>query len=188
LVERLGGKMRVESEEGKGTIFFFTLPIQNTVKQSYYEEKKQYNTKLTNINWSNKTILYVEDDEDNISLMKELLKPTKVKLIIAMDGIEAEEKFKRHKDILDLVLMDVRIPKQDGLETTKKIKKIKDIPVIAQTAYAMKGDREKMLFYGCDDYISKPLDEDELLRKIEYFFHATMDKQKKGFFGRFFSR
>lgn len=189
LIDILDGEMKLKSEVGKGSVFTFTIPLRKTNNEvigNNYENKVEDITKL---NWSNKIILYVEDDEDNITLMKEILRPTRCKIIIKRDGIKAEEFYKRFGDNINLVLMDIRLPGQDGIETTKKIKKMNsNVPIIAQTAYAMKGDRERMLIAGCDDYISKPIDESILISKMEYFLQTSIDKNKKvNFFKRIFS-
>lgn len=107
-------------------------------------------------NWEGKTILIAEDVESNFQYLKAALSKTKIKILWAKDGEEAINLFKSNK--INLILMDIQMPVLNGLLATKAIKKIDNtIPIIAVTAYAMSGDREKSLAAGCDDYAAKPL-------------------------------
>jgi two-component system cell cycle response regulator DivK len=119
--------------------------------------------------WNNNTILIVEDDEISLEFLTELLLPSKVKIVTAQDGLKAIDCCKEDSSI-DLVLMDVRMPKLNGREAMLEIKKIRpNLPIIAQTAFAMSGDKEKYLESGFDDYISKPIIMDEILTIISKF-------------------
>jgi len=120
-----------------------------------------------------KTILIVEDEPKNMKLLRDLLQRFGYEILEAPDG-EQGVKITGEK-IPDLILMDIMMPKMDGLEATRIIKadnKTKHIPVIALTSYAMKGDREKTIEAGCDGYIAKPLDIQEVLKTIEHFLTA----------------
>lgn len=109
-----------------------------------------------NQNWEEKVILVVEDVDTNKIFFDAALRRTKAKILWAKDGQEAIDIFKANK--IDLVLMDLQLPVMDGYTATREIKKInKEVPVIAQTAHVMSGDREKCLEAGCDDYLAKPI-------------------------------
>lgn len=104
-------------------------------------------------------ILVVEDNDRNRRLLRILLRSRGYEVIEAVTGEEAMKYLRDHKP--DLILMDIQLPNVDGLELTKNIKsnpETADIPIVAVTAYAMKGDRERILEAGCDGYISKPID------------------------------
>jgi CheY-like chemotaxis protein len=117
--------------------------------------------------WKGKTFLVVEDDEVSMEFIKELFDPYKVELICVNNGMEAIETF-RHNSAIDLVLMDVQLPIMNGRDAMKQIKEINpDIPVIAQTAFAMSGDRERYINEGFDAYISKPINVNEIIMLIE---------------------
>ena len=117
-----------------------------------------------------KTILIVEDEPRNLKLLRDLLQRFGYEILEALDG---EQGVKLAGDkIPDLILMDIMMPKMDGLEATRIIKadtKTKHIPIIALTSYAMKGDREKTVEAGCDGYIAKPIDIKEVLSAIEHY-------------------
>jgi two-component system, cell cycle response regulator DivK len=125
------------------------------------------------INWSGKTFLIVEDEEVNTQYLQELLRPTKAKLLLATSAAEALELCNLHAEI-DLVLMDIKLPGMNGYEATKRIKNIRnDLPIIAQTAYAMASDRATALKSGCDDYIAKPIRVYDMLALIQK--HISID-------------
>jgi len=108
-------------------------------------------------------ILVVEDNDRNRRLVRLLLTAKGYEVIEATTGNEAMSYLAEHKP--DLILMDIQLPNTDGLELTRKIKsaeETKDIPIIAVTAYAMKGDKERILESGCDAYVSKPINTREL--------------------------
>jgi PAS domain S-box-containing protein len=163
LIEILGGHVRVETEKGKGSCFFFTIPVGGKIENHNINPvtDKQKKNKLNNY------ILVAEDDEINFFYLKTMLKQnTSAEIIHASNGREAIEKFKEIPDI-GLVLMDIKMPVMDGLEATRQIKAIKrDVPVIAITAYAMAGDETRILDAGCDYYLTKPINKKLLLDKI----------------------
>jgi CheY-like chemotaxis protein len=116
-----------------------------------------------------KRVLIVEDVEFNRDLLVQLLEED-YEIITANDGGASLELAARERP--DLILMDLSLPVMDGLEATKRIKAdetLKSIPIIAVTAHAMQGDREEALAAGCDDYLSKPIDEDLLFEKLAHY-------------------
>ena len=109
-------------------------------------------------NFISKTILIVEDEEVNQFFFEKALKKTKANLFFVNDGIEAIEMIKEKTDI-DVVLMDIRLPRMNGIEATSKIKEINpQMPVIIQTAYEMSCAMDEAIESGCDDFITKPID------------------------------
>jgi CheY-like chemotaxis protein len=119
--------------------------------------------------WKGKVILIVEDDEVSLEFLREVFIPTEVEVLISINGEEAIEIAKAN-DTIDLVLMDVQLPTLSGIDATREIKKLHpQVPVIAQTAFAMTGDKEKYLAMGFDDYLAKPINMNELLKITDYF-------------------
>jgi CheY-like chemotaxis protein len=117
------------------------------------------------IDWSNKTFLIAEDEEINYLFLEEALKHTSVKILRACNGEEAVLLFK--SNAIDLVLMDIKMPKKNGYDAKTAIKEINStVPIIAQTAYALSGEKEKILSSGFDDYIAKPIKQANLLEVI----------------------
>lgn len=116
------------------------------------------------------TILYVEDNPDNRTLVRRILLSEDYTLLEANNAFEALEVLKSSKP--DLILMDINMPDMDGYTLTAKIKGMPGfakVPILALTANVMRGDREKTLEAGCDGYIQKPLDIDQLIKEIERF-------------------
>ena len=120
-----------------------------------------------------KTVLVVEDNELNMRLFHDLLETRGYGILQTRDGMEALKLARQHKP--DLILMDIQLPEVSGLEVTKWIKEddaLKAIPIIAVTAFAMKGDKEKMRQAGCDAYIAKPMSAMHFLNTVERFLRT----------------
>ncbi len=167
-VELLGGKLWVKSEEEKGSTFYFNLPY---IPIRVVKEETKPDGKVSNYNWKGKSILVVEDNENNKRFILEMLKKTNVQLIHVENGKKAVEYIQLNKNT-DLVLMDIQLPEMSGYEATTKIKEFhKKLPVIAVTANAMAEEKKKCFEAGCDDYISKPIEIDHLLAVIDGYFN-----------------
>jgi len=160
--------LKVQSVLGKGSIFEFVIPI------NIASEVKKGKNISSDIKFQNKKILLVEDNETNQIFMKIVLNKLCIEFDIAADGVEAVDMFKQNS--YDLILMDENMPNMNGIEATKKILKLEKethaihTPIVALTANAIKGDREKFLSVGMDEYLSKPVKKEQLTTVFKQFF------------------
>lgn len=127
------------------------------------------NLNINDYNWDDKIILIVEDDYPSFAYLKTLIGYARGNCIHIQNGLEAISFCKDNH--VDLILMDIQLPGVSGFEATREIKKIKpDLPIIAQTAFALKGEKEKSFEAGCDDYITKPVDKNNLITIVNSHF------------------
>lgn len=169
LVELLGGQMWVSSIPGEGTKFRFQLPYSKIPEAVELGIRKTQRPENEFYDWTNLTALVAEDDEKSFLFIKGILQNTNISIVRALNGKEALEAVK-FSDTIDIVLMDIQMPYMDGFDASRAIKKLRPgLPIIAQTALAMEGDKEKAVMAGCDDYLSKPISPAKLLAKMSQF-------------------
>lgn len=170
LVDRMGGTIEVESEEGKGTRFimkfYFPVSLENQVREKEKQNIPDITEKL-----EGKRILLAEDNELNAEIAEIVLEETGIKVKHVEDGIQCIEELKKMPEkYYDVILMDVQMPNMDGYTATQRIRDLDDsraeIPIIAMTANAYDEDRRKAQEAGMDGFLAKPLDVDEMMRLL----------------------
>ena len=166
LVEMMGGNINVSSTFGKGSIFVVNL-TQKIGKMSKPVEKTSSKKKDSSIDYSNKKVLVVDDNELNLKVANRALSDLGVKIDEVLSGKECLEKVKKNK--YDVILLDIMMPEMNGEETLEELKKIKDFdtPVVALTADALTGAKDKYLKEGFDGYIAKPFTRDQIKEKLD---------------------
>ncbi len=168
--EILNGKLWLKPNEHGGSSFFLEIPINDNFTEDINTRTKLEQRKPKSL--KNTSILVAEDEESSVLLVKEILKGECEKIVHATNGRDAIDKLKNNPEIA-IILMDIKMPEMNGYEASRQIRTFNnDVVIIAQTAYAMTGDREKALQAGCNEYITKPLIKNELLKIIYNFIES----------------
>ncbi|MFC1592196.1 ATP-binding protein [Thermodesulfobacteriota bacterium] len=175
IIELMGGTVWIESQEGRGSTFYFTMPYKPAKPPESAQKDDRLPVVSISAEKSTVTILLVEDSIDNQMLAKTILVKQGFSILIANDGMEAVDIFKDKHAQIDIILMDMQMPRMGGLEATGIIRQcikdqgLKQLPIIALTAGAMEGDREQCLDAGCDDYLTKPIRKRKLIEMLQKF-------------------
>jgi signal transduction histidine kinase/CheY-like chemotaxis protein len=182
IVEMMGGKITVESEPGKGTVFSFTVRVKAAEEQ---KPRPAGSGAAENADaaegeeppegvFKGYRVILAEDVEINREIVISLLEPTLLTIDCAENGVEAVELYRKDPDACDMIFMDVQMPEMDGYETTRRIRALdtpraKTVPIVAMTANVFREDIEKCLAAGMDDHIGKPLNLDDIMNKLRMY-------------------
>ena len=179
IAETLGGQLTARKKKDVGSVFKLILPVGGVKKRAMIDPatliskavKKSQQPRSPKLDLKGRRILVAEDTRGIQLLLKRILKDVGAEVDVVDDGLAVIEKLATNKAEkkmpYDLLLLDMHMPRMSGYEAAAEIRKTRhSTPIIALTASAMKGDREKCLEYGCDDYLTKPIDRKKLLEKI----------------------
>src|ERR1035437_8254710 len=173
VIERMGGKIFVQSEKGVGSEFSFSIPYRPAGSPKTKVATVINESIMKPIDWSSRKCLLVDDNKDVLIYLNRVLTDTGVSIITARSGFEAIEIIKATPDI-DVVLLDMQMPEMNGIETTREIRKIrKNLPIIAQTAFIFEDDKDIILEAGCDACLIKPIRREHLLTVMSSFVKSN---------------
>jgi PAS domain S-box-containing protein len=173
VIERMGGKIFVQSEKGVGSEFSFSIPYRPAGSTKVNITHVSNEPALKPINWSSRKCLLVDDNKDVLIYLNRILTDTGVSILTARSGPEAIDLIKANADI-DVVLLDMQMPEMNGIEATKEIRKIrKNLPIIAQTAFIFEDDKDIILEAGCDACLIKPIRREHLLTVMSSFVKSS---------------
>lgn len=148
--------IKVISDQGKGTKFWFSIPKYSVPMQTQLIERTDQTSAAVKLKNDSPFVLIVEDEELNYIFLREILLKLNCRILWAKDGLEAINIYKENPEI-DLIFMDIKLPVLDGIEATIAIKQFSKVPIIAQTAYALANEKNKIIEAGCDDFVTKPI-------------------------------
>jgi CheY-like chemotaxis protein len=168
VVERMGGRIDVESEKGIGSEFSFHIPYKPAGTKARFRQVAD-ETLSKPVDWRKRKCLLVDDNKDVLIYLNRILVDTGISILTARSGYEALE-FVKADDSIDVVILDMQMPEMNGIEATKEIKKIRsNLPIIAQTAFVFENDTDIILEAGCDACLIKPIRRDHLITVMASF-------------------
>jgi CheY-like chemotaxis protein len=186
IIEKMGGRIWVESKQGAGSSFIFEVDLERAPGQEGPERKSleiETGTAVETPDLSGVSIILAEDMEINREIFTALLEETHITIDSAENGLVAVAKFRESPEKYDLIVMDVQMPEMDGYQATRTIRamdmpKAKSIPIIAMTANAFKEDIDRCLEAGMNDHLAKPIDEKSVLEKLTRYSGRTNSSSK----------